>query len=174
MHYRYLEKKKKRGILFTNHNTIKVNSFIYSIQYNKNHNKYTNTYFNAWSTNTDRGFALRASCFVKFFFGTRDFDRFVEEEELRRIYPAFLASYDRVYFFNFNEKKKLQPPGEKIKLAAKKTSESDRAIKHADRQTKKQMRRRAIPLEPSSSTLIYRLITLMNMKLRLVICTFVV
>jgi hypothetical protein len=68
----------------------------------------------------------------------------------------------------------LQPLGKKIKLPANKTSESDRAIKHADRQTKKQMRRRAIPLEPSSSTLIYRLITLMNMKLRLVICTFVV
>ncbi len=58
-----------------------------------------------------------------FLFGTRDFDRFLEEEELRRIYPAFLASYDPVYFFNFNEKKKLQPSGIKIKLAANRTSE---------------------------------------------------
>ncbi len=51
------------------------------------------------------------------------------------MYPAFLASYDRVCFFNFNEKKKLQPPGKKINLAANKTSE--RSSHQARRSTDK-------------------------------------
>ncbi len=33
--------------------------------------------------------------------------------------PAFLASNDRVCSFNFNERKKLQPHGEKIKVGSK-------------------------------------------------------
>jgi hypothetical protein len=57
--------------------------------------------------------------FREVLFGTRDFDRFVEEEELRRIHSAFLASYDRVCFFNFNEKMKLQPPGKTKKIGSK-------------------------------------------------------
>jgi hypothetical protein len=73
--------------------------------------------------------------FREVLFGTRDFDRFLEEEELRRIYAAFLASYDRLCFFNFNEKKKLQPPGIKIKLAANKTSK--RSSHQARRSTDK-------------------------------------